>query len=279
MNPRSSSRSRGRMAGLTMAALMAAIGTGAVAAPEGTAKQIRQIGIMEGILDKVLLDSPNFRVSGRESTHGIYLNDFGAVFTVEASLTSDDDFSYAFSGPASFFRNGALRGFRVKRGKNGTSMIFGADADSSDTTTIAAPGAPPAPPPPPSSGSAAESLEANAARLESMADSIAASALKSAKFITSDRRGRRHPQSDPAAVYQAGKQEIIQTLLDYGDTMTTLRDDQSIAVAAFLQDSRYFLDNKFSRLLIRARMKDLRDYSAGRISETQMKARVQEEEY
>jgi hypothetical protein len=80
-------------------------------------------------------------------------------------------------------------------------------------------------------------------------------------------------------LYDRGKQEIIDALLEYGDTMTSLRDDQWVAIAAFLRESQYFLDNKISRLLVKARLGDIRAYTAGRLNEEAVAAKVVVEEY
>ena len=55
-----------------------------------------------------------------------------------------------------------------------------------------------------------------------------------------------------------GKQELIDALADYGETMTALRDDQWVAIAAFLGDDQYFKERQISRLVIKARARDLR---------------------
>ena len=68
-------------------------------------------------------------------------------------------------------------------------------------------------------------------------------------------------------------------LLDYGETLTPLRDDQWVAVAAFLSRNKFFETSGISRLLIKARMSDLRDHGKGRITESEMRSRVVVEEY
>jgi hypothetical protein len=54
--------------------------------PPASRKMMRQIDVMERIIDQVLIDSPNFLVSGRGTTRGLYIEDYGAVFTFSASL-------------------------------------------------------------------------------------------------------------------------------------------------------------------------------------------------
>ncbi len=53
-------------------------------------KMLRQIGVMEKIIDKVLVDSPNVLVSGMGNTRGLYVDPFGVVFTFTASILRGD---------------------------------------------------------------------------------------------------------------------------------------------------------------------------------------------
>jgi hypothetical protein len=80
-------------------------------------------------------------------------------------------------------------------------------------------------------------------------------------------------------LYLRGKTEIVDVLLDYGDTLTTLEDNQWIAIVAYLTDSEYFAQNRFSRLILKAKVKDLREYAAEKLSEEEMIKRIVEEEY
>jgi hypothetical protein len=56
------------------------------AAAELPGKLKKQIEVMDKILDEVLVDSQNLLVSGQHVTNGVYLSEFGVVFTFEASL-------------------------------------------------------------------------------------------------------------------------------------------------------------------------------------------------
>ena len=76
-----------------------------------------------------------------------------------------------------------------------------------------------------------------------------------------------------------GKGELIQALLDYGETLTQLKSGQWIAVAAFLQNDSFFEKNKLSRLVVKAKIDDLRGFSEGSIDEKSMRAKILVEEY
>jgi hypothetical protein len=251
---------------------------GASAAEENNPvpRQRRQIGIMEGILDQVLIDSPNFRVLGHDNTHGIYLPEFGAIFTFEASLNDSPWFgTFDLSGALEDLRNGR---FEFRTGGDGDPIIISSGRSDSD-----------------SEGTIEEQLERSkqmekhhAAELEKSREKREQALEKADKALERSRELRRSlglppgdkkEKVDPEILYKNGKQELIQALLDYGNTLTTLRDDQSVAIAAFLRDSRYFTDNKLSHLVLKARVRDLREYSAGRLTDNDMKTRITEEEY
>jgi len=50
----------------------------------------RQISVLEEVIDEVLIESPFLLIYGGDPTHGIYLEDFGVVFTLEASLVDKE---------------------------------------------------------------------------------------------------------------------------------------------------------------------------------------------
>jgi hypothetical protein len=72
---------------------------------------------------------------------------------------------------------------------------------------------------------------------------------------------------------------MIDVLLDYGDTITSLDDSQWVAVVAQLIESDYFEANKISHLILKAKISDLRAYAADKINEKEMITRIVEEEY
>jgi hypothetical protein len=182
----------------------------------GSRKVMKQIGIMEQILDQVLIDSPNFLVPGRGNARGIFMEEFGVLLTFEASLVQRDWDDWNWKNE-----------FKIEKDEHGDRVIIIPDPDEDD-----------------------EDSEGD-----------------------SDRR----PSEE--RLYEGGKIEIEDMILDYGSTLGTLDDSHWIAVAAFLKDSEYFLDNRISRLVIRARMKDIRDYESGALSEDEMRAKLVQEEY
>jgi len=89
---------------------------------------------------------------------------------------------------------------------------------------------------------------------------------------------RREERAKEAREHLAGlKNELTEALLDYGATVGELTDDQWVVVAAFLDGSGFDGDGP-ERLVLKARMGDLREYSSGRLTLDQAKSRVSIEE-
>jgi len=189
-------------------------------------KMNRQIEVMEKILDQVLIDSPNFLVSGRGNSRGLYVPQFGVILTFTASLVEKDgdkDWKFDFG-----------EGFRIIEDEKGRKVIVIEDPDEKGAGDD--------------------------------------------KDAAKDER-RSRTESVQERLYKRGKAELVDTLLDYGDTLTTLGKGQWIAIVAFLQDARYFDARGMSRLVLKAKIDDLNLYSADKISEEEMVKRIVEQEY
>jgi hypothetical protein len=201
----------------------------ASAGPSAASARInRQIGVMEKILDKLLLDSPNFLVGGGDCTNGLYIDGFGALFVFETSLTDGKEFFTQYLKELD-------RGFEVTTDKDGDKVIVIKKGKAGK-------------------GAAGDSLKHEALKEES-----------------DDER--------PSRTYEAGKSELMQALLDYGETMSALPDGESLQLAAFLGGTSYFREKKISRLVIRVGMSDLRAFGAGKMSESELRSRMSVEEY
>ena len=75
------------------------LGAGSSIAGGKATKLERQIDVMEGAIDDMLVDSPNFLVAGRHVTEGFDIDDYGVLFSFKASLTvgerSSDSWFYS----------------------------------------------------------------------------------------------------------------------------------------------------------------------------------------
>ena len=204
---------------------------GAQSSPIQTKKLTRELAIMEKIIDQMLLDSGNFLVYSQPETRGLYLEEFGVLFSFQASL--------------------------LNRNQDGNNFDFNFNdyevEDDGDKITIR---------------KKDKTKEKDASDKD---DEATESRLK--------RTWEKSQKTREARLYTQGKAEIIDILLDYGDSIESLRDGQWLAIAAYLKGSSYFLDNRISRLVLKARMGDIRAFSAGKISRESMLSKVVEEEY
>ena len=191
-------------------------------------KMDRQIQVMEKILDQVLIDSPNFLVSGRGNARGLYVRDFGVILTFSASLV-DKDRGWKFDFG---------EGFKIQTDKDGRKIII------LDEEKIAK-----------EKQKAAEEAEKHEDREDT------------------ERMSRQE------GLYKRGKAELVDALLDYGDTLSTLDKGKWVAIVAYLQDARYFDERGMSKLLLKAKIDDLRLYAADKLSEENMVKRIVEQEY
>ena len=89
----------------------------------------------------------------------------------------------------------------------------------------------------------------------------------------------RRTEEQLVKLYAAGKKEILEALLDYGDTMTSLKDDDRLVIAAFLGDNDFFQQEGLSRLVVTTTMRDLRAVSDGRLSEKELEQKIRIDEY
>lgn len=194
--------------------------------PPVSRKMERQIDVMERIIDQVLIDSPNFLVSGRGTTRGLYIGDYGVIFTFAASLVERGN-----------------RGWNLDFGKDGFRII---DEDGKKVIVI-------------------DPDDLDDEELEDLKD------LDDHKDRRADGVGER--------LYKRGKAEIVDVLLDYGDSISTLKDGQWVTIVAYLRDSSFFTDQRISRLVLKAKIDDLRSFAGGRLSEEELVKRIVEEEY
>jgi len=193
------------------------------AADPTSKKTMRQIGVMESIIDKVLIDSPFFLVSGGDNARGLYIDGFGAIFTFDASLVTK---RWMFLSDGIFSLD---KDFKIETDEDGDRVIVIRSKSDKDKLK--------------------EDLE------------------------------QKDEEWEPEEVFEKGKQELLQTILDYGESLSALKNEEHIVVAAFLRGSDYFKERQISRLILKAKVKDLRDFSAERINESTAKSRIEIEEY
>jgi hypothetical protein len=238
---------------LTLAGVLAGA---PVVAPAGAApaskKLLRQISVMEKVVDQVLVDSQNLMVTSRNPTHGVYLDEFGVLLTVETSIAHGEWEGWPFGNMQVLDGNVV-----VIRDDEGD-----ADGDDEDHDTPEA-----------DEDDEPEARAAREARKAAKdADAYRLLAEKQRDWVATQ-------AAEQEKRYEGGKEELLDALLDYAETMTALRDDQSVAIAAFISDAGFLEDRPGSRIVFKISMKDLRQATAGTITAEELRARVHTEEY
>ncbi len=74
------------------------------------------------------------------------------------------------------------------------------------------------------------------------------------------------------------REELSDALIDYGITLSELRDNQWLAVAIFLDGRTTFSNNSGQRLILKVKMGDLRRHASGQLSREAAVAAVKIEE-
>ena len=207
-------------------------------------RMLREITVLEKVIDEMLLDSKNLLIyTAGGVTHGLYIDEFGVLFSFEASLVDrEDDMPW-----------GDMEGYTFVTNPDGSVTIVKKSKDKHSKAPE--PPTPPTPPTPPAPRGGVDDP-------------------KDSPRAWIDRQAGKQ-----AKLYLAGKNEIIDTLIEYGESMNSLTDSQWLCFAAFLKNSDFFLENRISRLVVKARMSDLRAYAQGRIDRKAMVAKIVQEEY
>jgi hypothetical protein len=151
----------------------------------------RELRIVEELFNDVLIDSPNWLVSGGGPAHAAYVDGIGLVIGFEASLVGRD------------------------------MLTIGNDE----------------------------------------------------KFWASrhEKRDERH--------YTRGKAELREALVDCGDALTQLQDEDWVVVTVYLDDDDYFDDRGISRYCLKVKTRELRAAADADLTPEQMAVRLNEVEY
>jgi len=213
---------------LIILAVLLAAPAPASADKSASKKLAREIDIMERTLDDVLVDSPYILVSSHEVTKGVYVPEYGVIFTFDMSLVAGRHDGWRWWG----------------------SNI---DIDEHDDRIVIR----------------------RHGRWDDDDDAEKSNDKRDAKDKKSwwERR-----EADSKRCYERGKTEIVDAVLDYGDMMTALADDQWVLIAADLDGNEYFRDLGLSQYIVKARMGDLRSFAAGTLSRDAAIARLVIEE-
>lgn len=235
---------------LTPLAALLTGGTLLLAAPPASAgeketKLERQIGVMARTIDDMLVDSPNFLVAGKEVTEGFEVDDYGAIFFFEASLTGMFWDEGGRGSLFNFWPMGEKRHIVIRRG----------DGDEEEEIIL---------------GDGKVVIKDGEILID---ENGKTKKLKSDKDIVKiDKKSFREKQ---AQKYEAAKEELVKTVMDYGDLLKALPAGQTIRVIARFDELDLPEGKEVRRLSVKASIDDLRAFGDGRLSESAMRAKME----
>jgi hypothetical protein len=83
---------------------------------------------------------------------------------------------------------------------------------------------------------------------------------------------------DTVKLYERGKEELVEMLLDEGENLGAIPGGQYVMIAARMNDDDLKHEKKITRLTLKAKIDDLKAYGDDKLSETEMKSRIVIEE-
>ena len=208
----------------------------------------RQIDVMAGAIDDMLVDSPNFLVTGRQVAEGFEIDDYGALFSFRASLTGpgwDGGAGHWLSNFWPWHSDGAGKIFILKNEGEGDDEI-----DLDEGSII---------------------IRDGSVCIMSKDGKDFKKLIKEGKAEAVDKKELQKMQQEK---YGRAKEELIGVLMDYGEILKGLPSGQTVRVVARLHDMNLPKDLDITRLSISASINDLRSYGDGKISESEMRGRV-----
>lgn len=214
-------------------------------AGEKETKLERQIGVVVRTIDDMLVDSPNFLVAGKEVTEGFEVDDYGVIFTFKSSLTGpfwEENASGSFLG---LWPMGKKRQIIMRKddSKGEKEIILG------DGKIIIRDG---------------EVLIEDGGKTKKLSED--------GDWVKIDEKTYREKQ---AQKYAAAKEELIKTLMEYGEVLKALPSGQSVRVIARFEDVEFPEGRDVNRLSLKASIDDLRAFGDGRLSESAMRAKIE----
>jgi len=236
-----------------LTAVILAAGSHPVAAGREPTRLQRQLGLMERVIDDMLVESPNYLVEDRHVTEGVERKGKGAAFVFKTSLT----------GPE---RDGdvcaSIRNFWPWSREE--YVFIEGDDDGEDDHQ------------------AAEIVIGRGHILVSDGDVVIEKAGKGKLRVRGaegwrvlDAKACRERQ---LRKYERAREELLTVLMEYGKSLRALPDGQWVKITARFQDVDWPEDRKVHRLAVQARIDDLRAYGEGQLSEQEMRGRLEVKE-
>lgn len=87
-----------------------------------------------------------------------------------------------------------------------------------------------------------------------------------------------HDEDDPLELYQGGKAELVELLLDEAGTLSNLPAGQWVVISGYVDDDALREEKNVARLVLRVRTDDLKAYAEKKLSDEEAAGKIQVEE-
>ncbi len=223
------------------------LGSSPALAGDRLTKLERQVRVMEGAIDDMLVDSPNFLVANSHVTEGVDIEDYGVLFTFKSSLTGLgwDDHGFATFWPWNWKSKDKVYVLKGGKGKH-------KDIDLDDAHIIIRDG---------------DIHVIDGDKDEKWWKKL----VKDGDVEEIDDETYRAQQLKK---YDLAKEELIEVLMDYGEILKGIPAGQTVRIAARFHDMDLPKGKEIHKLVVRASIDDLRSFGDGRLSESEMRKRI-----
>jgi hypothetical protein len=207
----------------------------------------RQINVMTRAIDAMLVDSPNFLVSSSQVTEGFEDDEYGALFVFQASLTG-----------AGWPGGGGVFGcWPWDRGKERKIVIRKGDKGDDEDIDIDGEGI---------------CIDDGEVIILGKGDKKLKKLIKEGRCEVIDDKEYKARQLKK---YESAREELLQTLMDYGEILRGLAAGRSVKIIARMHDMDLPEGKEVRKLSVRASIDDLRAYGDGRLSDQEMRSRIE----
>jgi hypothetical protein len=210
----------------------------------------RQVGVMERLLNEMLVDSPNFLVAGQNVAAGFEVDDVGVIFTFRTSLTGlgwqlHKTNTFLNFWPFSSEKQRTIVIHKEKKDGDGDGAVI----DLGDGKIVIKEG---------------EVFIDQDGKVRKLSEKDSSNAVSDKEY-----------REDQLKKYAAAKEELVRFLLDYGETLGALPAGQSVRIVVRLGDIDLPAGHEVHSLTLRARIDDLKALGDGRIEESAARSRIE----
>jgi hypothetical protein len=248
------------LAAVIAAALLSTLIPG-IARPYNQDRMDKDISIMENVINTAMMESEYVYIfSAQNNVRGLYIPEFGAVFTVQVQLISDlaTPFFYSWAYPTPgdgtnpFWMVRGMNKERLEKLFEKLDITVNGKKVNLDEYFLSP-----------------DDLEEEGEEGEDHKDVLARR-----KELEHERQQKREELAKQNL--EQYKEELVGLVADYGGTIRQLRDDQWVMIAAYLDASRTTRwDEEPAKVIVKAKKADIDQYDSGRIDYDELKTRME----